>query len=175
MKHFKEDKYNYIFIIHINRDFKKKKEKIYSLPDINDDINQMFIDNFNGNNSIRIKDLLGNNNIKIFDNNRNSMKFDEEFNNILTNFLLEALQKSTSFIEPKGINDYINEIQDFIKNENSFKEKIIEITNKFIEQNINGEEEENMIENILKNINIYDIDIVCCFFNYIKLLYLINI
>jgi len=112
--------------------------------------------------------LFGNNNIKIFDNNRVSIKLDEEFNNILTNFLLEALQKSTSFIDPEGINDYINEIQNFIKNENSFKEKIIEITNKFIEQNINGEEEENMIENILKNINIYDIDIVCCFFNYIK-------
>ena len=112
--------------------------------------------------------MFGNNNIKIFDNNRVSIKLDEEFNNILTNFLLEALQKSTAFIDPEGINDYINEIQNFIKNENSFKEKIIEITNKFIEQNINGEEEENMIENILKNINIYDIDIVCCFFNYIK-------
>jgi len=168
LKHFKEDKYNYIFIIHINRDFKKKKEKIYSLSDINDDINQMFIDNLNGNNSIRINDLLGNNIINILDNNRDSMKLDEEFNKILTNFLLEALQKSTSFFDPESINDYINEIQDYIKNESSFKEKIIEITNKFIEQNINGEEEENMIENILKNINIYDIDIVSSFFDYIK-------
>jgi hypothetical protein len=42
----KNDKYNYIFIIHINRNFSvEREEKIHSLPDINSDINQIFIDN----------------------------------------------------------------------------------------------------------------------------------
>ena len=168
LKNFKEDKYNYIFIIHINRNFKKKKERIYSLSDINDDINQMFIDNLNGDNSIKIKDLLGNNILSILDNNKDSMKLDEEFNKILSNYLSEKLQESTPVIDGEMINDYINEMQEYIKNEESFKDKIIKITKKYIQENVKEEEEENMIENILKNINIYDIDIVSCFFEYIK-------
>ena len=53
--YFNEDKYNYIFIIHINRIFKDNINRIYyreiySLPDINPSINQLFIDNLNGNN-----------------------------------------------------------------------------------------------------------------------------
>jgi len=60
LKNFQEDKYNYIFIMHINRNFnKRKRQRFYSLPDIYDDINQVFIDNLNGNNSIKIKYLLG--------------------------------------------------------------------------------------------------------------------
>ena len=72
LKNYKDDKYNYILIIHINRNFKDKNklnnnnkssnkiksEKIYSLPDINPFINQVFIDNLNGNNIIKFKDLL---------------------------------------------------------------------------------------------------------------------
>ena len=40
----------------------------------------MFIDNFNGDNSFKIKDLLGNNIINILYSNKDSMKLDEEFN-----------------------------------------------------------------------------------------------
>ena len=42
----KDDDYNYIFIIHIQRSFNNdKKEIIYSIPNIYDNINQIFIDN----------------------------------------------------------------------------------------------------------------------------------
>lgn len=42
------DDYKYIIIIHINRNFNKEiNEKIFSIPDINPDINQIFIDNLN--------------------------------------------------------------------------------------------------------------------------------
>ena len=45
LNHFKNDKYNYIFIIHIKRNFSfEREEKIHSLFDINSDINQIFID-----------------------------------------------------------------------------------------------------------------------------------
>ena len=69
------------------------------------------------------------------------------------------------------INDYTNEIQNFIEEEESFKEKIIEITYKLID--INKEEEANckdIIEEIYNNnyISIYTIDIVSCLIEYIK-------
>lgn len=42
----KGDDYNYIFIIHIQRSFDNSKtEIIYSIPNINNNINQIFIDN----------------------------------------------------------------------------------------------------------------------------------
>ena len=47
IKNFKDDEYNYIFIIHIKRNFDKIKDRIYSIPVINPDINQLFIDNLN--------------------------------------------------------------------------------------------------------------------------------
>jgi hypothetical protein len=50
LKNFKRDKYNYIFIIHIKRN-NNNNERIYSLADVNIDINQLFIDDLNGNNN----------------------------------------------------------------------------------------------------------------------------
>ena len=76
--------------------------------------------------------------------------------NLINDFLSKKLQESTSFIDGDIINDYINEMQKYIKNEGSFKDKIIKITQKFIKTNI---KEENMIENIIKNINIFYLDI----------------
>ena len=122
MKNFKEDNYNFIFIIHINRNFNKKKERIiYSLLDINDDINQVFIDNLNGNNDIRIHDLLYNNTKIILENYKHSLELDEQFNKILTNYLLVKLQASTSFIDNYPFIDYINEMKDYFKNEVSIR------------------------------------------------------
>jgi len=122
LKNFKEDNYNFIFIIHINRNFNKKKERIiYSLLDINDDINQVFIDNLNGNNDIRIHDLLYNNTKIILENYKHSLELDEQFNKILTNYLLVKLQASTSFIDNYPFIDYINEMKDYFKNEVSIR------------------------------------------------------
>ena len=122
MKNFKEDNYNFIFIIHINKNFNKKKERIiYSLLDINDDINQVFIDNLNGNNDIRIHDLLYNNTKIILENYKHSLELDEQFNKILTNYLLVKLQASTSFIDNYPFIDYINEMKDYFKNEVSIR------------------------------------------------------
>ena len=50
--YYKDDEYNYIFLIHIQRSFyfenkesDPNKERIYSIPNINNNINQLFIDN----------------------------------------------------------------------------------------------------------------------------------
>ena len=58
----KDDNYNYIFIIHIQRSFKienktKKEKTIYSIPNIYKNINQLFIDNLQGS-DISLNDLL---------------------------------------------------------------------------------------------------------------------
>ena len=170
MNSYKDDKYHYIFIIHINRNFKKQKnEKIYSLPDIYDDINQLFIDNLNGNNSIKLDDILENNLNDIFVNNKDSMKLDEEFNRILINYLIEELEKYS--FDEDTINNYINDIQNYINEEESFKEKIIEITTKLIDQDKNEEEDEDsMIETLYNTsyISIYSLDIISCLLEYIK-------
>jgi hypothetical protein len=61
---FEENKeIKFIFIVHIKRNFPalqnegKKLDKIYVVPDINPDINQLFIDNLNGSN-IKLQEIL---------------------------------------------------------------------------------------------------------------------
>ena len=170
LNNYKDDsKYQYIFIVHIKRNFNRKIDEINSIPDINPDINQLFIDNLNGNNSIKINDILGNNLKEIFDNNKESMKLDDEFNRILTNYLIEKLREIS--LDEDTINNYINDIQNYINDEESFKEKIIEITIKLINEDKNEEEEENnMIETLFNNnyISIYSLDIVSSLLEYIK-------
>ena len=59
-KNYKNDNYKYIFIIHIQRSFNpnnNNNKMIYSIPDIDPEIEQLFIDNLNGPN-IKFKDLL---------------------------------------------------------------------------------------------------------------------
>ena len=79
-RYFKDDKYHYIFIIHISRIFSKNNmskslsdngnyhnqgKKINSVPDIDNLINQVFIDNLNGNNIIKFKDMINENIVKL--------------------------------------------------------------------------------------------------------------
>ena len=77
-KNFKDDKYNYIFIMHIKRNFDNIKDRIYSIPDINPDINQLFIDNLNAP-DINLNDLLNKSIKEIMESNDVLMDFDREF------------------------------------------------------------------------------------------------
>ena len=53
------DKYKYIMIVHINRKFNKENsERIYPFLNIDPHINQLFIDNLNGNEIIRFDELF---------------------------------------------------------------------------------------------------------------------
>ena len=167
---FKDDKYNYIFIIHINRNFNKNKnERIYSLPDINPEIDQLFIDNLNGNNKMTLTDLLKKDIIKILEENKDELKLKEEFNKILINTLTKELNEKG--FENNIIDTYISEIENYMKEEDIIKDKIIEITYKFIDNN-NDEEKKckDIINKIYKEnyINQYDIDITSCIIKYIK-------
>ena len=170
LKNYFNDKFNYIFIIHINRNFNKKSqesnEKIHSLLDINPDINQLFIDNLNANNTIKLNELFSADIKAILNNIIIYKKLDDNFNSILQNYLYKNLLKTS--LKYDNIIVYIDEILKYIETEQSFKGKIIEITIKLIEENIN-EEEENIIKKIYNNkcINIYSIDIASCLIEYI--------
>ena len=173
LNNFYKDNYNYIFIIHINRSFidnnnKFSYRKIYSLPDINPSINQLFIDNLNGNNNLNLKYLLMNGIKTILEEKKDELKLNEEFNKTLVNTISKELNKIGVF-ENNLINGYINEILDYMKDEERIKDKIIEISYKLIEKY----EESNckeIIGNLYKSnyINKYSIDIASCLIEYIK-------
>ena len=92
LNNFKDDKYHYIFIIHICRNFNKYyKEKIYTLPDINPTINQIFIDNLNRNNKIQLNDLISKNIKELLEEKKEELKLEEEFNKTLKNTLIKEL------------------------------------------------------------------------------------
>ena len=170
INNFMEDQYNYLIIIHINRKFNKKShEKIYSLTDINPDINQLFIDNLNAS-KIKLNDLLENDILIIIEENKDDMKIKEEFNKTLKNFIINEL--NDIILNEKTKNDYISEIQNYINEEESFKGKIIEIAFKLIKND--KEEEEINCKDIIEKIyatnyiDIYTIDIISCLIEYIN-------
>ena len=174
LNHFKNDKYNYIMIIHIHRNFyanKYEDKKIYSIPDINSDINQIFIDNLNGDNNIRLNDLLTNDVNIILKNYTNELKLNEEFNKTLIIFLNNKLDFDNLY----NVNNkkYVNKIVNYFNEEESIKEKIIDITYKLIEDNKDDKNEENfrdIFDKIykIKYIKINTIDITSCLIEYIK-------
>ena len=167
---FKDD-YKYIIIIHINRNFNKNiNDKIYSVPDINPDINQLFIDNLNDNNTIKLKDILQNGLQNLLKEKRYELNLDDEFNKTLKNFLKKELNAKDVIIEDKK--DYIDHIIDYMdKDTDDFlKNKIIELTYQYIDTiNKNNETFQEILEKIYsKFINKFTLDIVSCLIEYIK-------
>ena len=166
---FKDDNYMYIFLIHINRNFNKKiDEKIYSLPDINPSINQIFIDNLNDNNNIKFNELLTKSVSDIIKDHKDELKLENEFNKILFNFLDGEL-RDLNFFEDN--NDYINEIVNYINENQTLKEKLMKMTNKLIDEEKKAKIEckdiiKKMYEN--DNINKFTIDISSSIIDYIK-------
>ena len=124
-------------IIHVNRNFHKdKKERIYSLPDINSNINQIFIDNLNCNRTIDIKDLLSSDIKKFLEEQRDELKF-VEFDKTLKSFLNQELIDAD--FEDDLIDQYINDILKYMTEEKSIKDKINEIVFKFIDDDQDNE------------------------------------
>ena len=93
------DNYNYIFIIHIQRNFdKEKKEIIYSIPNIYDNIHQLFIDNLKGPN-ISLNQLLKQNIKDIMFNADAFKNLDNEFKETLINFIYEQMAEKKNYEE----------------------------------------------------------------------------
>ena len=169
LNNFIDDKYNYIFIIHIYRNFDGNNYKrIYSLPDINLLINQIFIDNLNGNNKMKLKDLLTKDIKEILEEYNDEMKLNEEFNKTLINTLTDKLNEK--YLDNYIISDYINEIKNYMNEEETIKDKIIEKTYKLIDNNDDERNCKDIIDKIYKinYISIYTVDIASCLIEYIK-------
>ena len=183
-KNFKDDNYNYIFIIHIKRSFDQKDDKIYSILDINPDINQLFIDNLNGK-KIKLGDLLKKKIKDILDENDKLMDLNSEFKKALSKFVYKEL-----FEKGKGNNlnnknysintdNYENKILNLMDEEdkedenNNFKMKIIKKTKDLIDKDKQDEYEsdcKNIIDKIFKEnyVSKNTLDIISCILEYIK-------
>ena len=166
---FKDDNYNYILIIHINRNFNEKNhERLYSLPDIEPSINQLFIDNLNGNNEIKLNELLTIDIKKILEDKKEQLKLKEEFDKTLINTLTKELNDRHT--DDDIIYEYINDIHNYINEEDEIRDKIIETAYKLID----SKEEEVNCKDIIKKIynnsyiNKYTVDISSFLIDYIK-------
>ena len=170
MNYYKEDKYNYIFIIHIQRTFdnKEKSDKIYSIPNIYKNINQLFIDNLNGL-DISLSYLTKN----LKDSLHRSKLLDKEFNKSLLYFVHNEINEKLQGINLNCLDEinnlseeyYSNQIKRYMKNDNEFKNEII----KKVIDSINIDSK-GLIEKMFKEnyINKNTIDIISCILNYYK-------
>jgi hypothetical protein len=159
---FEENKeIKFIFIVHIKRNFialqneEKKLDKIYVIPDINPDINQLFIDNLNGPN-ISIQEILPEqqkNDGSKKDNDiiknlikKGILKLEIEFKNVLNHFTENLNLKGEDNIISED--NYFEKLEDYFNNNKHFMKCIIDkITDFIIEQ----KEIDNIIEKIYKS------------------------
>ena len=194
----KNDDYHYILIIYLHRNMNsdsKKIEKIYSIPNIYEHINQLFIDNLSGP-EITLKDLLSRNVKDIMFSANVFKNLDKEFREILTNFVYDKLSKkskielnqnsrmsdlSTFLTKKYGGNNkvgYANEekYNDEIINymmyiDPDFKNKIIEKAKELIETDKDAEDDcPSLINKMFREnyVNKDKIDIISCILDYIK-------
>ena len=140
------------------------------MPDINPKINQIFIDDLNSNNEIKLKDLLKMDIKDVLNKYSKVLKLSEEFDKSLINTLTEKLNDQN--FDEKEINDYITQIQSYMNENTNIKNKIIETA-----YNISEDDDDNQIskcKDIIENlyntnyIKKFTIDIISCLINYIK-------
>ena len=186
-KYYKGDNYRYVFIIQIQRNFNPQvTNSVYSIPDTDPDIDQLFIDNLNGPN-IKLRDLLKKNIKDILNDNIAYLNLENEFNRLLVNFVYEKRNKvNTSSLLLKSMSkshildvnnikekdkNYSDDILKYMENNNYLKEKIIEKAKNFLyEDKISKEKGQKLIDLILhiNYIGKNSLDIISCLLNYIK-------
>jgi hypothetical protein len=140
MNYYNKDNYNYIFIVHIKRMFfndNQSYQRIYSIPNINEEINQIFIDNLNGPSNITLKDLLMQN-IKglILSNNKNLIDEEMEFKNSLSNFVYNQRNerdKIDILNNPIG-EDYLLKLRRYMENNKEFRKTLIKKAKELIDE-----------------------------------------
>lgn len=144
------------------------------MPDINPNINQIFLDNLNSKN-IKLQDFLEKNIIDII-NDPELIDTNREFKRGLTSFVYKELLEKKTIIynldnEINLLNEenYIDEIIKYMDQELYFKNKIIaKALDLIYKVNIAQGYCKTLLEKILKNINKNSIDIITCLLDYIK-------
>lgn len=173
---------NFICIIHIKRNFDKKDrnnnkkgindfEKIYNIPNLYSNVEQLFIDNLNimkegdDNNKINLETILQSSVKELL----NYINLEKEFIKTMRIFINNNISNNSKLL--KGENDNINQenyltkIEDYFKNDKTFMNNIIEKAKTFID--FKGD---NLIKEIYDKsyINKNSIDIISVIFDYIK-------
>ena len=167
LDNFKGDKYNYIFIIHIKRNFgnfdELKHEKINFFLDINPDIYQLFIDNLNYNNHITLKDILSMDINDVIEHKIHEHELYSEFEKTLDIFV-----KNNIYFDKKKEKEYIDEISSYFAKEECIKDKILDKLKNNLKNNYYNDY--GIIEEIYREnfINTYCIDLTSCIIEYIK-------
>ena len=174
IKHYcKNDDYHYIFIIYLHIDMKSDKLEnqtiIHSIPNIYNNINQLFIDNLMAP-DITLQYLLDKKkNVKdIMFDSETFKKLDKEFIETLSNFVYEKMLCFDKGKEKKYCDEIINYMMYIDTN---FKNKLIKKAKELIVTDENARVDlfslvNNMIEE--KYVNKDKIDIISCILDYIK-------
>ena len=106
------DEYHYIFIIYIHRNMhsdSEREQRIYSIPNIYENINQLFIDNLEGP-EITLDDLLNKSVEYIMSSTEVFKNLDKEFREALTNFVYDKLNSKFNYnIKATEISTYLTE------------------------------------------------------------------
>ena len=167
-----KDGYKYIFLIHIKRRFRNvqsgKRESIYSIPNINNDINQIFIDNLNGP-KITLENMSKKNIEEIMFELGSLIDEESEFKKTLLNFVFTGI--NSRYMAKINPEEYIEDLIKYVDNNNNkeFKQKIIKKAKELINEDINKRfDSGSLIDKILKGINKNSVDLISCIINYIK-------
>ena len=169
-------KNNYIFLVHIFRKFsgnQNGKERIYSIPNINNDINQIFIDNLNGPSGLTLKNI-GTKDIKsIMFESGSSMDEEGEFKKSLLNFVYNGIKEKnkTRFLDGTNEDDYYNELLKYMENNKDFKQNLIKRAKELIVEDKNAKGDcGTLIDKMLNDnyINKNCVDLISCIMDYIK-------
>ena len=194
----KDDEYHYIFVIYLHRNMNsdnKIKQRIFSIPNIYNNINQLFIDNLAAP-EITLSDILDKNVKDIIFSSDVFKNLDKEFREKLSNFVYEKMMEKTkielnqnskmsdliTFLTKKygGSNNisieneekYSDEIINYMMyNDKEFKNNIIKKAKELIEidKDVQGDCL-NLVNKMFKEnyVNKDKIDIISCILDYIK-------
>ena len=188
----KNDGYHYILIIYLRRNMNSdnmQEQRIYSIPNIYNDINQLFIDNLAAP-EITLKDLLSKSVKDIMLNLKEFNNLDKEFREILSNFVYDKIiEKSNQNSKLSNLSTFLTKRYGNKPNKNKedtycddiinymlyidpdFKDQIIDKAKNLIEKDKSEKDSCSYLfyKMIQENyVNKDKIDIISCILDYIK-------
>ena len=167
----KNQEIKFLFIVHIKRKFlvfqneEKTIDKIYAIPDINPNINQIFIDNLNGS-DIKLQDIVSDPIQTLLKNG--VLRINDEFNIILNHFMNENLLVVEGEDNIINADNYQELLEEYFQNDSTFLNSIINKIMNFLKED--KENSNNIIEKIYKSesVNKNCIDLVSVIIDYVK-------